>query len=353
MTFSSDFQDRVVLVTGGTQGVGRGIAQAFLEAGARVVVCGRNAPDSLPEAGGRRAEFIACDVREAEAVRALVAGVAERHGRLDVLVNNAGGAPPADAASASPRFHESIVRLNLLAPLHLAQAANAVMQAQAGGGVILFIGSVSAVRPSPGTAAYGAAKAGVLSLVASLAIEWAPRVRVVAVSPGLVRTEKSHLHYGDEQGLAAVGATVPAGRLAEPQDVAQACLYMASARAAYVNGTHLLVHGGGERPAFLAAAAAACTAPEPDARRQEKTETATKEIAMKEEIAVKKPPTLIKALLACGVALAIGSAVVISGVLGDVRLAWTGPAQAASQAHLALPMPGGSWMRIFQVAFGH
>jgi NAD(P)-dependent dehydrogenase (short-subunit alcohol dehydrogenase family) len=248
---SKDYQDRVVLVTGGTQGVGRGIAEAFAAAGAKVVVCGRHAPDTLAPG----IEFVACDVREVEAVHALVRGLLARHGRLDVLVNNAGGAPPAEAATASPRFHESIVRLNLLAPLNLAQAANAEMQRQEEGGVILFIGSVSALRPSPGTAAYGAAKAGVLSLVSSLAVEWAPRVRVVAVSPGLVQTEKSHLHYGDEKGLAAVGATVPAGRLAVPQDVAEACLFMASQRAAYVNGTHLLVHGGGEKPAFLDAAA--------------------------------------------------------------------------------------------------
>ena len=252
----NEFEQRVVLVTGGTKGIGRGIAAAFLKAGARVVVCARTAPETLPAADGRQAEFIGCDVREADAVRALVATVVERHGRLDVLVNNAGGAPPADAATASPRFHESIVRLNLIAPLHLAQAANATMQGQAGGGVIVFIGSVSAVRPSPGTAAYGAAKAGVLSLVSSLAVEWAPKVRVVAVSPGLVRTEQSPLHYGDEQGIAAVGATIPAGRLAEPEDVANACLFMASPRAAYVNGTHLLLHGGGEKPAFLEAAKA-------------------------------------------------------------------------------------------------
>jgi NAD(P)-dependent dehydrogenase (short-subunit alcohol dehydrogenase family) len=249
-----EFHDRVVLVTGGTKGIGRRIAEAFLEAGARVVVCGRSLPDELPAASGRSAEFVACDVREAEAVRALVEGVVERQGRLDVLVNNAGGAPLADAASASPRFHESIVRLNLLAPLHLAQAANAVMQRQAEGGVIVCIGSVSAVRPSPGTAAYGAAKAGLLSLVASLAVEWAPKVRVVAVSPGLVRTEQSHLHYGDAAGVAACAATIPAGRLAEPADVADACLFLASSRASYVSGTHLLLHGGGERPAFLAAA---------------------------------------------------------------------------------------------------
>ena len=118
-----------------------------------------------------------------------------------------------------------------------------------------------ALPPSPGTAAYGAAKAGVLSLTASLAVEWAPKVRVVAVSPGLVRTEQSHLHYGDGDGLAAVGATVPAGRLAEPADVAEACLFVASPRAAYISGTQLLLHGGGERPAFLGAANVATEGP--------------------------------------------------------------------------------------------
>jgi NAD(P)-dependent dehydrogenase (short-subunit alcohol dehydrogenase family) len=96
----------------------------------------------------------------------------------------------------------------------------------------------------------------VLSLATSLAVEWAPKVRVVAVSPGLVRTEQSALHYGDEAGIAAVGATIPLGRMAEPDDVAQACLFVASPRAAYLSGTNLLLHGGGERPAFLDAAKA-------------------------------------------------------------------------------------------------
>ncbi|WP_020653311.1 SDR family oxidoreductase [Massilia niastensis] len=253
MIESEQFNERVVLVTGGTKGIGRAIAEAFLAAQARVIVCGRSAPESLPSGGGREASFIACDVKDADAVKAMMAAIAERHGRLDVLVNNAGGSPAADAATASPRFHDSIVRLNLLAPLHLAQEANALMQARQGG-VIVFIGSISALRPSPGTAAYGAAKAGVLSLVSSLAVEWAPKVRVVAVSPGLVQTEQSHLHYGDAAGIAAVGATIPAGRMAQPADIASACLFVASDQAAYMSGSNLLLHGGGEKPAFLAAA---------------------------------------------------------------------------------------------------
>jgi NAD(P)-dependent dehydrogenase (short-subunit alcohol dehydrogenase family) len=252
----SDFENQVVLVTGGTKGIGRSIAEGFLAAGATVVVCGRNLPDAAPTHQGRTAECLACDVREADAVRALVQGIVQRHGRLDVLVHCAGGSPAVDAATVSPRFHEGVIRLNLTAALHTAQAANAAMQPQAAGGVIVFIGSVSALRPSPGTAAYGAAKAAVLSLATSLAVEWAPKVRVVVVSPGLVRTEQSALHYGNADGIAAVGATIPLGRMAEPDDVAQACLFVASPRASYLSGTNLLLHGGGEKPAFLDAAKA-------------------------------------------------------------------------------------------------
>jgi NAD(P)-dependent dehydrogenase (short-subunit alcohol dehydrogenase family) len=251
---SIDMSGRTAVVTGGGRGVGRGITQSFLEAGAEVVICGRNEPERMPEAGGRRAHFVAADVRELDQLDALVRFAKDRTGRLDVLVNNAGGAPAADAATASPRFSEAIIRLNLIAPLHLAQKANAAMQEQEGGGVIINIASVSGIRPSPGTAAYGAAKAGLLSLTQSLAVEWAPKVRVVAVTAGMIRTEQAELHYGDEEGIAAVGATVPLGRMGEPGDVGDACVFLASPQASYISGASLLIHGGGERPAFLAAA---------------------------------------------------------------------------------------------------
>lgn len=235
---------RVVLVTGGTRGIGRGIARAFAALGDRVAVGGRRAPaeDDLL--------FVAGDVRDPEQAAAVVRAVVERFRRLDVLVNNAGGSPPAEAASASPRFHEAIIRLNLLAPLHMAQAANAVMQAQEEGGVILNIASISGLRPSPGTAAYGAAKAGLLHLTRSLAVEWAPKVRVMAVAPGLIATEQADLHYPDR---AAVEATIPARRLGTPEDVGAACVFLASSAAAYASGTQLVLDGGGERPAFLTA----------------------------------------------------------------------------------------------------
>jgi len=252
---SIDLAGRVAIVTGGTRGVGRGITQRFLEAGADVVVCGRKQPEELPEADGRRAVFVAADVREPEGAASVVDFAHERFGRVDALVNNAGGAPAADAATASPRFSESIIRLNLLAALHVSQRANAVMQAQDEGGSIVSIASVSAVRPSPGTAAYGAAKAGLVSLTQSLAVEWAPKVRLNVVLAGMIRTELAHLHYGDDDAIARVAATVPLGRLGRPGDVGDACVFLASPLASYVSGASLLLHGGGEAPAFLGAVA--------------------------------------------------------------------------------------------------
>jgi NAD(P)-dependent dehydrogenase (short-subunit alcohol dehydrogenase family) len=255
MSEALDLDGKVVVITGGGRGIGRGIATRFLAAGAEVVVVGRTpiADDALPAAGGKRASFVAADVRDVEQLDRVVGAAVERHGRLDVLVNNAGGSPPADAATVSPRFSASIVQLNLFAPLWLAQRANAVMQQQDGGGDILHIASVSGLRPSPGTAAYGAAKAGLINLTQSLAVEWAPKVRVNAVVAGLIATEQAHLHYGDEATIARVAGTVPAGRMGTPDDVAGACLYLSSPLAGYVTGAALTVHGGNERPAYLGA----------------------------------------------------------------------------------------------------
>ena len=254
MADSLDLSGKVAIVTGGSRGVGRGISERLLEAGAQVVICARKEPETLPEANGRKAVFITADVRDIEQIDSVVSFTIERLGRLDVLVNNAGGSPMAEAASASPRFSEAIIRLNLIAPLNFAQRANVVMQKQEEGGSIINIGSVSGVRASPGTAAYGAAKAGLASLTQTLAVEWAPRVRVNAITAGMIHTEQSHLHYGDEAGIAAVAETVPLGRLGQPSDVGDVCVFLASPLASYVTGASILMHGGGERPAFIAAA---------------------------------------------------------------------------------------------------
>ena len=241
---------RVSLVTGGVRGVGAGISAVFAGQGATVVTCARRPVEGLPY------EFHSCDVRDAEAVAALIDVIVAKHGRLDVVVNNAGGSPFALAADASPRFHQKIIELNLLGMLHVSQAANAVMQQQDRGGSIISISSVSGRRPSPGTAAYGAAKAGVDSLTTSLAVEWAPKVRVNAIVVGMVATEQAELFYGDSDSQAAVAATVPLGRLAKPEDIGWAAAFLASDAASYVSGSTLAVHGGGEPPPYLSASSA-------------------------------------------------------------------------------------------------
>lgn len=242
---------RVVLVTGGTRGIGRGIAEAYLATGADVWVCGRKAPETLPSVAENTARFVSCNVRDAEDVDRMITEVIAQSGRLDVLVNNAGGAPHADAATASPRFTASIIDLNLTSAIHCAQRANAQMQLQEEGGQIVNIASVSGVRPSPGTAAYGAAKAGLLNITTSLAVEWAPKVRLNCVTAGLIETELADMHYGDAAGIARVAATVPLGRMGNPQDIANACLFLSSPLSSYMTGAELKLHGGGEKPAFL------------------------------------------------------------------------------------------------------
>lgn len=246
MPLTLDLSGRVALVTGGAKGIGRGITEALLAGGATVVTCARS---EAPTVDG--AEHRVCDVRDPDAVASLVEAVVAAHGRLDVLVNNAGGAPAVDAATASPRFHDKIVGLNLLSPLLVSQAANAVMQGQDGGGSIVNVSSISAHRPAPTIAAYGAAKAGLDALTRSLAMEWGPRVRVNAVDVGLCRTENTDDHYGGDERVAAIERTIPLGRMATPLEVGHVVAFLASDLAAYVSGARVACDGGGEPPVFL------------------------------------------------------------------------------------------------------
>ncbi|GHH02618.1 SDR family oxidoreductase [Streptomyces lanatus] len=235
---------RTVVVTGGTRGVGAGIAQAFIEAGADVVTCARRPPE-VPVKG---TEFMPVDLRDPQAVRDFFADLPG----LDVLVNNAGGTPYRRLTDADAERHARVIELNLVAPLTASLAAYEHLKRARGS--IVMIGSVSGGRPSPGSAAYGAAKAGLDNLARSMAVEWAPEIRVNTLVVGMVRTELTHLHYGGDDGIAGVSRTVPLGRLAEPADIGAAAVFLASDAAAYISGASLLVHGGGERPAFLDAA---------------------------------------------------------------------------------------------------
>ena len=239
--------DQVALVTGGTRGLGRAIAARLAEAGAKVVVCGRNKPDTLPPG----VIYISSDIRDPEQARRLVDQIAESHGRFDVLVNNAGGSPACAIEEASPGFIDAITRLNLLAPLYLAQAAHPYM-AKLKGGSIVNIASVSGTRPSPGTAVYGAAKAGLLNLTQSLAQEWGKdEIRVNAIIVGLAHTENAEITYGGTKAQEQVAQSLPLGRMCKGDDVANATAFLCSPMASYISGARLEVDGGGERPYFL------------------------------------------------------------------------------------------------------
>ncbi|MGF0313456.1 SDR family oxidoreductase [Rhodococcus sp. IEGM1428] len=250
MTYSLDMHGRVVVITGGSRGVGDGIVDVFLRAGAEVEICGRNASSTLREVDGRHPTMSEVDVRNSEAVQAWIDSVVSRRGRLDVVVNNAGGSPFADFSTASTRFADKVLALNFSAAAYVCHAAFEALAATPDSSIV-NITSISARRPSPGTAVYGAAKAALESLTTSLAVEWAPAIRVNAVSCGLVSTPGSMDHYGDAEQYARVAATIPRGKFATPAEIGQACLLLASPLAAHISGAVVPVHGGGEWPAFL------------------------------------------------------------------------------------------------------
>lgn len=247
----SDLSGKICLVTGGAGHIGRAICESLLAEGAEVIAVGRREPADPIESQGREATFYSADIRDSAASQALIDFVSERFGRLDILVNNAGGGPPVAAADATPELTQKIIALNLLAPLVLSQQAQPLLSQAPSGGSIVNIASVSGARPSPGTAAYGAAKAGLLNVTKSLAMEWGPSIRVNALIVGLVHNDAGVEHYGGEEGFKRVADMLPLKRMASPQDVANAVMLMCSDRASYISGANLEVDGGGEVPVFL------------------------------------------------------------------------------------------------------
>lgn len=246
-----EFAGKVVIVTGGSKGVGLGIARAFLDAGASVLTCARTAFEASPaarsDAERDRTMHVAVDLRTDDDVERLFAESLERFGRLDVLVNNAGGQPPTDTATASPRFIRAIVELNLTAPMILAAAAYRIMEKQESGGSIINISSQSSLPGGGGgtLAPYGAAKAGLNHMTRSLGKAWGRKVRVNCVSLGWVRTEAMvDLLLPDGREL-EIGEQIPVGRMGSPEEIGGVCVFLASDAAGYINGATIWADGGG------------------------------------------------------------------------------------------------------------
>lgn len=240
---------KVAIVTGGNVGIGKAIARTFLQGGASVVTCSRRDYPSPPAAEGLegvddRIVHMTCDVREADQIEAVVARATETFGRLDVLVNNAGGSPAASSATASPRFFGAILGINLTGLLVFSQKANAVMQEQDEGGTIVNISSVAGLQGASFSVAYGAAKAGVINATKTLAVDWAPKVRVNCVAPGLILTEGADYLAPTEEVREAIAKSIPVRRIGDPQEIADVVQFLCSPASAYINGETIVVDGG-------------------------------------------------------------------------------------------------------------
>lgn len=243
---------RVALVSGGTRGIGKAITERLLKDGWHVVVCARHAPSTLPYYGKAQARFFPCDVRDPVAIEALTNEVTNEYGQLDLVVNNAGGSPAALLADSSASLLEKVIALNLVAPLLIARATYPALQASKGS--LINIASISGLRAAPGTVAYGAAKAGLISATKGLALEWGPDVRVNAIVVGLVENADQADHYGGPEGIARIANMLPLKRMARGTDIADCVAWLTSQDAAYISGAAIEMHGGGEIPAFVALA---------------------------------------------------------------------------------------------------
>jgi NAD(P)-dependent dehydrogenase (short-subunit alcohol dehydrogenase family) len=246
---SFELTDRVAVVTGGGQGIGEGIAKAFAESGAAVVVAARHADriervaDEINAAGGR-ALAVRTDVTDKAAVEALADAAVDTFGGLDIWVNNAGGSPVrSPLTELAEEDWETCLRVNLTAVWSATTIAAARM---ADGGSIIHVTSPAATRAVPGSGHYAAAKAGVNALTLTMAAELAPAIRVNAIAPGFVPTEVMMTALDmDEAALEKMAdARIPLKRLGSPDDMAGAAIYLASDAGSWVTGQILTVAGG-------------------------------------------------------------------------------------------------------------
>jgi Dehydrogenases with different specificities (related to short-chain alcohol dehydrogenases) len=242
-----DFTDQVVIVTGASGGIGSALAEKFAEAGADVVLHGRNAETlqeraEVVEAHGRKAAIVTGNIKNPETAAALVRTALERFGRIDVLINNAGGNFAARLEDLSVNAWNATIGTNLSGAFHTACAVLPVFEKQ-GGGSIINVGSGSANHAHPMRGAYAAAKAGLASLTKTMSWEWADRgVRVNCVEPGATLTPASR--FASPETEKNFGQFLALGRVGLPAEVADACIYLSSEAASFITGTVLSVTGG-------------------------------------------------------------------------------------------------------------
>ncbi|RYY57507.1 MAG: SDR family oxidoreductase, partial [Chitinophagaceae bacterium] len=252
---NNELSGKITLVTGGTKGAGRAIAERLLQAGATVIITARN----TPETPNHRLHFIPADLSKAEGANKVVSEILSTYGRLDILVNNLGSSvtPAGGFVALSDEDWESTLRANLLAPVRLDRGFLPKMIEQKSG-VIIHIASIQGRLPLyESTLPYAAAKAGLINYSKSLSNEVTPKgVRVLTVSPGWIKTEASKEFLGTiaanaktsvdeaEQSVMTALGGIPFGRPAEPAEVAELVGFLVSPRAGYLTGTEFVIDGG-------------------------------------------------------------------------------------------------------------
>ena len=249
-----DFSNTAVLVTGGTSGIGAATARAFGDAGASVLLTGRDTDRGRDVAAdiasrGATAEFVAADLTDAVACGRLVDAVLDRFGRLDVLVNNAGIIYRANAEETTDAIWDETVAVNLTAAFHMSRAAIPAIRKQ-GGGAIVNIASDWALVGGRRAVAYCASKGGLLLMTKAMAQDHAAEgIRINAVCPTDIMTPMLAAEFraaglSDPEGLAALGESIPMGRVGTPEEVARAVLFLASDQAGFITGVGLPIDGG-------------------------------------------------------------------------------------------------------------
>jgi NAD(P)-dependent dehydrogenase (short-subunit alcohol dehydrogenase family) len=243
---ATSLRDRIAVVTGAGQSLGLEISRSLRTAGAKVVVAEINAEVGSAAATELEGDFVQTDVTDPQSVRDMVRVVLEKHGRIDVLVNNAGTVHNIPSEEVSDDEWRTVLSVNLDGVFYCCREAGRAML-ERGSGAIVNIASMSGMvsnHPQP-QAAYNASKAGVIMLTKSLAGEWASRgIRVNSVSPGYIRTPLTELGMSKPEWSEVWLASTPMGRLAEPREIAPAVVYLASDASSYATGTNLVIDGG-------------------------------------------------------------------------------------------------------------
>lgn len=246
-------KDKVFVVTGSSQGIGKGVAIGLAKEGAKVVINSRKKEKLEPivkeiESFGGEVLAVEADMRQSDQITAMFEQTKQRFGRIDVLINNAGGSFGHQMDELSPNGFDAVVRNNLNQVFYACRAVRPFM-AEQGGGVIVNISSTAGLRGSPGLGAYGAAKAGVINMTYTLAVEWAKyKIRVNCIAPGLILTEGAEeVLVPTEEKRKEAEARIPVGRIGVPEDILNACIFLSTEASSYMTGQTIVVDGGPRR----------------------------------------------------------------------------------------------------------